>query len=99
MNNISNRIGSAFTSIHTLNKADKLQSQQDQQIDLSYNDSSEDQVEISERARFLSKIASMPDIRQEKVDQVKQQLTDGTYDINGKLSVAFDRLFAEEAGF
>ena len=100
MNNISSRISSAFTSIPTLNKIDNnIQRSQNEQIDLSYDGGGEDQVEISERARFLSKIAAMPDIRQEKVDMIRQQLAEGSYDIDGKLSTALDKLFAEETGF
>lgn len=98
MNNIS-RIGSAFTSITTLNKVDNLQKLQERQGELNYESDSQDQVEISERARFLSMIAEMPDIRQDKVDKIKQQLAEGTYDINGKMSQAMDNMLAEEAGF
>ncbi len=54
-----------------------------------------DQVEISQIAQYLQKIATMPDIRAEKVENVKKALTEGTYDLGGKLSVAIDRFLQE----
>ncbi len=59
------------------------------------NEVSGDRVEISERARLLGQIASMPDIREEKVQEIRQQLADGSYDLEGKLSEALDRLLQE----
>ena len=55
----------------------------------------EDQVQISQAALFLSKIAQMPEIRAEKVEAVRQSLADGTYDIEGKLSVALEKFLDE----
>ena len=54
-----------------------------------------DQVEISQNALWLSKISQLPDIRAEKVEQIRQGLADGSYDIDGKLSEALDRLLEE----
>lgn len=54
-----------------------------------------DRVEISPVAQFLSKIAEMPDIRTEKVEEVRQALASGTYDIEGKLPEALDRFLEE----
>ncbi|MBN1765578.1 MAG: flagellar biosynthesis anti-sigma factor FlgM [Sedimentisphaerales bacterium] len=56
-----------------------------------------DQVQISEVALYLSKIANLPEIRQDLVDEVKQALDSGTYDIEGKLSIAIDNLLDEHA--
>jgi len=56
---------------------------------------SEDQVQISQAALFLSKIAQMPEIRTEKVEEVRQALAEGTYDIEGKLSVALEKFLDE----
>ena len=50
----------------------------------------EDKVEISQIAHFLNKISQMPDIRQEKVDEIRKALADGSYDIDGKLPLALD---------
>ena len=56
---------------------------------------SSDKVEISPVAQFLSKIAEMPDIRPEKVESIRQALAEGSYDIDGKVPAALDRLFEE----
>ena len=55
-----------------------------------------DKVEISSIARYLSQIAQMPDIRFEKVEQIRQALADGTYDTDEALSQAVDNMLAEE---
>jgi len=54
-----------------------------------------DQVEISEKSLFLSKMATLPEMRSEKVEHIRKELEQGTYDINGKLSVALDRFMDE----
>jgi len=41
--------------------------------------------------QVLRKIASLPEVRQEKVLDVRRQLTEGRYDLNGRLDVALDR--------
>lgn len=56
---------------------------------------SEDQVEISQNAIWLSKIAMLPGTRSQKVQEIKDGLAQGTYDIDGKLSVALDNLLEE----
>ncbi len=58
-------------------------------------ESQSDRVEISPVAQFLSKIAEMPEIRAEKVEEVRQALANGTYDIEGKLPEALDRFLEE----
>jgi len=54
-----------------------------------------DQVEISPIARFLSQIAAMPDIRQDKVESIREALANGTYDVDANLSEALDMLIQE----
>lgn len=54
-----------------------------------------DQVEISDNARLLHKIAQLPDIRTEKVLQVKQAIAQGTYESEEKLNIALDELLNE----
>ena len=54
-----------------------------------------DQVEISPIAHWLQKIALLPEIRRDKVEAVRQALAEGTYDVEGKLSIALDRLLEE----
>ena len=54
-----------------------------------------DQVEISDVARLMHKIAQLPEIRTEKVLPVKQALAQGTYESEAKLPIALDELLNE----
>ena len=54
--------------------------------------------------RVLKKIASLPEVRKEKVLGVRQQLTEGKYELNKRLDVALDKVLEdltteEELGF
>lgn len=42
--------------------------------------------------QLLKKIASLPEVRQEKILEVRQQLTEGRYDLNERLDLAIDRV-------
>jgi len=42
--------------------------------------------------QLLRKIASLPEVRQEKILDVRRQLTEGKYDLNERLDVAIDRV-------
>jgi hypothetical protein len=42
--------------------------------------------------QLLQKIASLPEVRQEKILDVRQQLTEGKYELNERLDVAIDRV-------
>jgi hypothetical protein len=42
--------------------------------------------------QLLKKIASLPEVRQEKILDVRQQLSEGKYDFNGHLDAAIDRV-------
>ena len=42
--------------------------------------------------QVLRKIASLPEIRREKVLDVRRQLTEGKYDLNQRLDVALDKV-------
>jgi negative regulator of flagellin synthesis FlgM len=54
-----------------------------------------DPVEISDIARLMHKIAQLSEIRTEKVQQVEQALSQGTYESEEKLSIALDALLDE----
>jgi hypothetical protein len=45
--------------------------------------------------RLLKQIAEMPEIRQEKVSNVRNQLHRGEYDLNERLDLALDRILEE----
>ena len=45
--------------------------------------------------QVLKKIASLPEVRQEKVLDVRRQLTQGQYDIGDRLDVALDKVLED----
>ncbi len=57
----------------------------------------EDQVELSNTAQLLSKIADLPDVRQNLVDRVKASIADGTYESDDKTDAAIDSLLDDIA--
>jgi negative regulator of flagellin synthesis FlgM len=57
----------------------------------------EDQVELSNTAQLLSKIADLPDVRQNLVDRVKSSIADGSYESDSKTDAAIDSLLDDIA--
>lgn len=51
-----------------------------------------DRVDISDRARLLSKLASLPEIRADLVDRVRREIADGTYETADRLDQAIQNL-------
>jgi len=45
--------------------------------------------------QVLKKIASLPEVRKEKVLSVRHQLTEGEYDINKRLDIALDKVLED----
>ena len=45
--------------------------------------------------QVLKKIASLPEVRKEKVLGVRKQLTEGKYDLNRRLDVALDKVLED----
>ena len=45
--------------------------------------------------QVLKKIASLPEVRQQKVLNVRQQLTSGNYDLSERLDVVLDKVLEE----
>ncbi len=54
-----------------------------------------DRVDISDRARLLSKLSALPDVRSELVDRIRQEIASGTYETEDRLDQAVANL-AEE---
>jgi negative regulator of flagellin synthesis FlgM len=52
-------------------------------------------VEFSTTARLLSKIAELPEIRQELVDQVRAEIAAGTYETEDKVDAALQSLLSD----
>jgi negative regulator of flagellin synthesis FlgM len=58
-----------------------------------------DHVEISPLGQMLDGIAGLPDIRHEKVDEIRQQIAANSYESAAKLEVALDRMLDELMGW
>ena len=59
--------------------------------------SGSDEISISPEADLLSRIHELPEIRQERVDEIRAELAAGTYETDEKLDVAVSRLLDEFA--
>ena len=58
-----------------------------------------DHVEISPLGQMLDGISQLPEIRYEKVEELRAQLATGSYETTDKLELAIDRLLDELRGF
>ena len=69
--------------------------------DNSVQDSDETMEQILESlnntpiGKVLKKIASLPEIRKDKIIDVRQQLTDGKYNLNERLDIALDKVLED----
>jgi flagellar biosynthesis anti-sigma factor FlgM len=52
-----------------------------------------DQVEISSAGMMLDQLSQQPDLRAERLNQIKAAIADGTYDTDEKLEAALSRMF------
>lgn len=59
--------------------------------------SGSDEVHISSQADMASRLADIPDIRQDRVQAIRNAIADGTYETGDKMGVALDRLLDEIA--
>lgn len=60
-------------------------------------DRGSDRVELSYASQLLSKLAELPEVRQELIDQVRGEIAAGTYDTPEKIDTLLDKL-AEDLG-
>jgi flagellar biosynthesis anti-sigma factor FlgM len=51
-----------------------------------------DKVELSQAGRLLARVRAMPDIRDERVEEIREQIARGTYVTEDKLGQALDAL-------
>lgn len=56
-----------------------------------------DQVDISPEARLISQIHDLPEVRADRVAELRAQIAAGVYETEEKISVALDRLLDELA--
>ncbi len=54
-----------------------------------------DEVQISDAAQFMEQIRQMPDIREDRVEAVRMQIAEGTYETSDRLNAAIERLLDE----
>ena len=54
-----------------------------------------DRVELSQVARWLDRLRQLPDVRQDLIDNVRQELAAGTYETPQKLDAAIVALLDE----
>ena len=54
-----------------------------------------DRVEISQIARLMSEVSSLPEVRAEKIVQVRAQIEAGTYITPEKLDIAVERMLED----
>lgn len=55
-----------------------------------------DQVELSHTAQLLSRIHELPDMRQDLIDRIREQIQSGTYETPEKIEQAIQKLVEEE---
>ena len=58
-----------------------------------------DHVEISPLGQMLDGISRMPEIRHEKVEEIRQKIASGVYETPANLEIALDRLLDELHGW
>jgi negative regulator of flagellin synthesis FlgM len=58
-----------------------------------------DHVEISPLGRMLDGISRLPEIRHEKVEEIRGQIASGVYETPEKLELALDRMIDEMSGW
>jgi negative regulator of flagellin synthesis FlgM len=57
-----------------------------------------DHVEISPLGQMLDGISRLPEIRHERVEEIRRQIAEGTYDTPERLELALDRMLDEFIG-
>jgi negative regulator of flagellin synthesis FlgM len=55
----------------------------------------QDELHLSDAARLVEKVHDVPDIRQDRVNQIRAQIASGTYETDDKMNVALGRLLDE----
>ncbi|HEV3418281.1 MAG TPA: flagellar biosynthesis anti-sigma factor FlgM [Pirellulales bacterium] len=54
-----------------------------------------DELHISDSARIAGQLSEIPDIRQDRVNSIRTAIAQGTYETDGKMGAALDRLLDE----
>ena len=64
--------------------------------ELAADSAGPDRVELSEHARFLDVLRRLPEVRLDRISELRQSIAAGEYDTDEKLDHALDRLLTEE---
>lgn len=54
-----------------------------------------DHVEVSDMARYLAKLRQVPEVRQELIDRVREQIESGVYESPEKIDAAIEQMLRE----
>ena len=57
----------------------------------------QDELEISEVGRTVEQAQQLPEVRQDRIDEIRAQIAAGTYETEEKLQIALERLLDEIA--
>lgn len=63
----------------------------------SYSVHASDQLDISPEAELISQVHNLPEIRADRVAELKAAIASGTYETDDKIDAALDRLLDEIA--
>lgn len=55
----------------------------------------QDELQISDAGQLVDQVRQLPEIRQDRVDQIRAEIAQGTYETDEKLDVALSRLLDE----
>lgn len=69
--------------------------QSTQQADAVNDNAPLDRVEISAEANFVSQVHDLPDVRTDRVADIRSQIDAGVYETDDKLDIAVGRLLDE----
>ena len=64
--------------------------------ELAGDPASPDRVELSEHSRFLDLLRRLPDVRLDRISELREAIAAGEYDTDAKLDQALDRMLTEE---
>ena len=55
----------------------------------------QDELEISNAGQLVDRVHDMPEIRQDRVNEIRAKIADGTYETDEKLEIALGQLLDE----
>ena len=83
------------TQLHGAQPINAPHSTRSAQAPSTSSSSISDQLDISTAGQLLDKVNQLPDIRQDRVSQIRAQIANGTYETDDKLNTALSNLLDE----